>query len=301
MASKSPDAAKYSKINDKCTSDSDKSSDEDSSAPLESTEDILITVPGAILHLIDKKFSVELACGDFSVIRLMQDDHPVAVLARVAEEIQWPVTKDQAAVKLDDAHYFFSVLAPKECDDDGDLEDMLNYGLTFASKGQEDVLENLDKVLESYCSFSKQKVKKKGEEVLDVSVAKQLSPYDLEVEKNKEVMEKRCQAYWTTLAPNVEDYSSIAAKLVAAGSGQLVKGILWCGDVTVERLKHGNEVMKKRMVPSEISEISPETLKRIKRCLNFVHHCALQFASVIFRQRPCINQLFLFRSVMENN
>lgn len=115
------------------------------------------------------------------------------------------MTKDQAAVKLDDSHYFFSVRAPKECDDDDDLGDMLNYGLSFALKGQEDVTENLDKVLESYCSFSKQKVKEKGEEVLDVSVAKELSPSDLEVEKNKEVMEKKCQAYWTTLAPNVED------------------------------------------------------------------------------------------------
>lgn len=284
--------AKDSDINDKhntskSSSDSDKSSDDDPSAPLESIEDILITVPGAILHLIDTRFSIELACGNFSVIRLMQDDHPVAVLARVADEIQWPVTKDQAAVKLDDSHYFFSVRAPKEFDDDDDLGDLLNYGLTFASKGQEDVLEDLDKVLEIYCGFSKQKVKKKGEEVLDVSLAKELSPSDLEVEKNKEVMEKRCQAYWTTLAPNVEDYSSVAAKLVAAGSGQLVKGILWCGDVTVERLKHGNEVLKKRMVAGESSEISPETLKRIKRCLNFVvpifvYNCVLSLSVVFF-------------------
>ncbi|KAL8111177.1 hypothetical protein AgCh_026781 [Apium graveolens] len=251
MLSRSPNinnSAKGFDIDDKYTSksssDSDTSLDDDPSAPLESMEDILITVPGAILHLIDTRFSIELACGDFSVIRLMQDEHPVAVLARVADEIQWPVTKHQAAVKLDDSHYFFSVRAPKEFDDDDDLGDMLNYGLSFALKGQEDVTENLDNVLE---------------------MAKELSPSDLDVEKNKEVMEKRCQAYWTTLAPNVEDYSSVAAKLVAAGSGQLVKGILWCGDVTVERLKHGNEVLKKRMVPGESSEISPETLKRIKR------------------------------------
>ena len=78
-------------------------------------------------------------------------------------------------------------------------------------------------------------------------------------------MEEQSAAYWTTLAPNLEDYSGMAAKLIAAGSGQLIRGILWCGDVTVERLKWGNEVLKKRVKPGSNSEISPETLKRIKR------------------------------------
>jgi len=70
------------------------------------------------------------------------------------------------------------------------------------------------------------------------------------------------------LAPNVEDYSGTAAKLIAAGSGQLVKGILWCGDVTVERLRWGNEIMKTRMAKGSQEEISPETMKRIQRSLS---------------------------------
>lgn len=102
--------------------------------------------------------------------------------------------------------------------------------------------------------------------MLDGRVAKEVSPGELmEDERKKEMMEGRCAAYWTTLAPNVEDYGGMAAKMVAAGSGQLIKGILWCGDVTVDRLRWGNEVMKKRMKPGSASEISPETLKRIKR------------------------------------
>ncbi|KAL0350285.1 UNVERIFIED_CONTAM: protein EARLY-RESPONSIVE TO DEHYDRATION 7, chloroplastic [Sesamum radiatum] len=88
---------------------------------------------------------------------------------------------------------------------------------------------------------------------------------ELKEEKKKEEVEGQCAAYWTTLAPNVEDYSGIAAKLIAAGSGQLVKGILWCGDVTMDRLKWGDEVLKKRMAPGEQTEIDPNTLKRIKR------------------------------------
>ncbi|GAV83019.1 Senescence domain-containing protein, partial [Cephalotus follicularis] len=50
-----------------------------------------------------------------------------------------------------------------------------------------------------------------------------------------------------------------------AGSGQLIKGILWCGDVTVDRLKWGNEFLMKRIGRGENSEISPETMKRIMR------------------------------------
>lgn len=155
----------------------------------------------------------------------------------------------------------FSRFAPKD-DDDADV--MLNYGLTFASKGQDvEKLKEFDGLLEHYSSFMVQNVEeKKG--VLDVSMTKELSPANLMSEK-KEAMEERCRAYWTTLAPNVEDYSGTAAKLIAKGSGQLIKGILWCGDVTVDRLNWGNEVLKNRMAPRSNAEISPETLKRIKR------------------------------------
>jgi spartin len=62
------------------------------------------------------------------------------------------------------------------------------------------------------------------------------------------LIEERSIAYWTTLAPNVEDYSSNSVVCaIAAGSGQLIKGILWCGDVTVEQLRWGNDFLKKRL------------------------------------------------------
>ncbi|XVF15939.1 hypothetical protein REPUB_Repub09cG0198900 [Reevesia pubescens] len=252
-------------------------------APSEAVEEVLIKIPGAILNLIDKSYSVDLACGDFTVIRLWQGQNIVAVFARVADEIQWPLTKDEAAVKLDDSHYFFSLRLPKEADssdsddDDnknrknktsGDGSDLLNYGLTFASKGQEYLLREFDGILQSYSCFTVQKVENKGEEVLDGAVlaAKEMSPADMKSETKKKVMEEKCAAYWTTLAPNVDDYSGKAAKMVATGSGHLIKGILWCGDVTVDRLKRGNEVLKNRMSPAEKNaEISPETLRRIKR------------------------------------
>ncbi|XAR73762.1 hypothetical protein NMG60_11007840 [Bertholletia excelsa] len=239
------------------------------SAPPASVEEVLLTVPGAILHLIDKNYSVELACGDFSIIRLLQASNVIIVLARVGDEIQWPLAKDAGTVKLDESHYFFSIRAPIEEGSNAaiDSNNLLNYGLTIASKGQEGLLKELDKVLENYSSFSVQKVSEdaKGSELLDGNVEKKISPLDLKSEKKKEIMEERCAAYWTTLAPNVEDYSGTAAKMIAAGSGQLIKGILWCGDVTVDRLKWGNEVLKERIKPGLNSEISPETMERIRR------------------------------------
>ncbi|KAF9622798.1 hypothetical protein IFM89_034033 [Coptis chinensis] len=248
--------------------------DNQPTAPIESVEETLVKIPGAILHLIDKQYSVELASGDLSIVRLRQGDSVVAVFIRVANEIQWPLAKDAPSVKLDDSHYFFSLRFPTHSgggsDDDveGHEVDLLNYGVTFASKGQESLLKEMDNVLGYYSSFSLQKVLEKNKsDVLDVSMANEISPAEMKVEKKKkEIMEERSTAYWTTLAPNVEDYSGSVAKGIAAGSGQVIRGILWCGDVTVDRLKWGDEFLKRRMEPcKEESEVSRETLRRIKR------------------------------------
>ncbi|WZZ70319.1 hypothetical protein YC2023_081689 [Brassica napus] len=244
------------------------------SAPPAAREEVILTISGAILHLIDQSYSVELACGDLAIIRIVQDGNVVAVLARVADEIQWPLTKDENSVKVDETHYFFTLRPSKDfgsdsSDEDEDNADMLNYGLTIASKGQKHFLEELERILDHYSCFTVQKVseeaKETGEEVLDVTVARETSPVELTGEK-KEIVEKQCAAYWTTLAPNVEDYSGKTAKLIASGSGHLIKGILWCGDVTMDRLNWGNDFMKRRLSKADKErDVHPDTLKRIKR------------------------------------
>ncbi|KAF3595648.1 hypothetical protein DY000_02020880 [Brassica cretica] len=244
------------------------------SAPPAAREEVILTISGAILHLIDQSYSVELACGDLAIIRIVQDGNVVAVLARVADEIQWPLTKDENSVKVDESHYFFTLRPSKDfgsdsSDEDEDNADMLYYGLTIASKGQEHLLEELERILDRYSCFTVQKVseeaKETGEEVLDVTVARETSPVELTGEK-KEIVEQQCAAYWTTLAPNVEDYSGKTAKLIASGSGHLIKGILWCGDVTMDRLNWGNDFMKRRLSKADKErDVHPDTLKRIKR------------------------------------
>ncbi|XP_057494964.1 protein EARLY-RESPONSIVE TO DEHYDRATION 7, chloroplastic-like [Actinidia eriantha] len=237
---------------------------------LESAEEVLVSVPGTIVHLIDKQQSIELASGELTIVRLRQGDNVVAVLARVGDEIQWPLAKDEAAVKLDESHYFFTLRVPAEArsddeDNNGEkfeAENLLNYGVTIASKGQEGVLETLDGVLKHYSAFSEERVS----EVVDGStVARETSPEEMAENERKLVVEGGAAAYWTTLAPNVEDYSGGLARMIAAGSGQLIKGILWCGDVTVDRLKWGNEFMKMSLGPCSNAEISPQAMKRMKR------------------------------------
>lgn len=233
----------------------------------EPSEETLVKVPGAIVHLIQTEKSIELACGELTIVGLRQGDNVIAVLARVGDEIQWPLAKDEPAVKLDGAHYFFTlrVRANGVSDDDreeGDDFEMLNYGLTFAAKGQEALLKEFDRVLEMHSCFSVQEVKEmeKWEKV-----ARELSPDDLKSKEKKELVEENSAAYWTALAPNVEEYSGRVARLIAAGSGQLIKGILWCGDVTVDRLKWVDEFLRRRLGPASKSEISAGAMKRIKR------------------------------------
>eukprot|EP00252_Welwitschia_mirabilis_P026470 TRINITY_DN8699_c0_g1_i2.p1 TRINITY_DN8699_c0_g1~~TRINITY_DN8699_c0_g1_i2.p1 ORF type:complete len:387 (-),score=57.10 TRINITY_DN8699_c0_g1_i2:220-1380(-) len=242
------------------------------SAPCEATEEVLIRIGGAIVHLIDKEQSFELANGDFTLVRLLQGDNPVAVFARIGDDIQWPLAKDETAVKLDKCHYFFSLRVPNEAfndeEDDKKIdpsETILNYGLTFAAKGQDDALQELDRLLKQYSYFSEQKVSEKSE-LLREMTSKEVTPSDLSSDQTKQLVEEKSTAYWTTLAPNVEDYSHSMARAIASGSGQIIRGILWCGDVTVDRLRWGNEFMKKRLQPgAQTSEISPQAIRRIKR------------------------------------
>ena len=245
-------------------------SHEDSNTTQQPFEHVLVTVPGVFLHLIEKDSSVQLASGDLTIASLKEGDNVVAVLARIGDQIQWPLAKDVSAVKLDESHYFFTLRVPKKAEKED--HEVLNYGLTIASKGQEDVLKELDEVLDKYGFLSVETVEGvKGWEVLEGCVSpKETSPEELkESGEKRELVEESSAAYWTTLAPNVEDYSGRFARWIAAGSGQVVRGILWCGDVTVERLKWGNEFLKKRMQPGSKSQISPQAMKRMKRLEQF--------------------------------
>ncbi|TVU47760.1 hypothetical protein EJB05_07369, partial [Eragrostis curvula] len=278
--------------------------EDDATPPPPTTEETLVSVPGAQLHLVDPDRSLDLGAGTLSVVRLRQGDHSVAVLARLVPEkrhqrrglfrlfssgggrssgdgaeqqepVQWPLTRDVAAVKLDPAHYFFSLHVPHSDHDEdkddaeaGEAEAALSYGLTVAGKGQDNVLAELDRVLEEYTTFSVKQVEaaaKEKSEVMDTRAVAEITPEEAVGDK-KELVEEQSAAFWTTIAPNVDDYSSSVARLIAMGSGQLVRGIIWCGDITAEGMRRGEEVVKTRVGPSaKPTQVKPSTLRRMKR------------------------------------
>ena len=236
------------------------STDHKPPAAVDSAEELLIRIPSAIVHLIDKEQSIELAYGHFELILLRQNDAAVAVLARIGDQIQWPLTKDEAAVKLDDSHYFFTL---------NTKDGVLNYGLTIPSKGQEALIEEFDALLDKYGGFSEQRVAG-AESVGWWKAAKEAAPEELERDEGRrEKLGESSAAYWTTLAPNVEEYSGRVARMIAAGSGQVIRGILWCGDVTAERLKWGNDFLRRRLGKRENAQVSPQCFQRIARFLPF--------------------------------
>ncbi|VAH88678.1 unnamed protein product [Triticum turgidum subsp. durum] len=140
--------------------------------------------------------------------------------------------------------------------------------LTVAGKGQEQVLEELDRVLKEYTTFSVKQVDEEAggkSEVMDTRAVSEITPEEAAGDKKEEI-EEQSAAFWTTIAPNVDDYSSSVARLIAKGSGQLVRGIIWCGDITATGLKCGEAVLKKGAgANGKHTQVKPSSLKRMKR------------------------------------
>lgn len=84
---------------------------------VEASEEVLVRIPEAMVHLIGDQESPLLAKGDFSVVRVDQQGNGIVVFVRVGEQLRWPLTKDEPAVKLDRTHYFFTIRVPRPVDE----------------------------------------------------------------------------------------------------------------------------------------------------------------------------------------
>lgn len=142
---------------------------------------------------MDEGQAVELAQGQFMIIKVMDDNVSLATIIKVGNGVQWPLTKDEPVVKVDTLHYLFTLPVK-----DGGSEP-LSYGVTFPEQcyGSMGLLESF---LKDHSCFSDLKTGKKGG--LD----------------------------WEQFAPRVEDYNHFLAKAIAGGTGQIVKGIFMCSN-----------------------------------------------------------------------
>jgi len=269
--------------------------EEEEEAPLDPREECLVTVPNAIVHLVDENQSPHLATGHFSIIRIAQKGNGIVVLVRVGENLHWPLMKDEPTVKLDPTHYFFTIAVPSELDSESEQNmETLNYGVTFPdAKKHENEMKQLDEILTQYSFFSSPTLVQ-GDEALaqktkDLSLDKDTSVTSREIANldnkqqqhggkvvssdvlssdGKQVVatEENQAEFWTTMAPNVEDYGSSAARAIATGSGHVIRGIFWVRDSTVTRLESGTIYLKSKMNPADNPRpISPTTLKNLKR------------------------------------
>lgn len=170
--------------------------------------EVLLRILGSKVYLMEGGEVIELANGDFTLVRISDENVSVATIVSVGDdELQWPLTKDEPVVKLDSLHYLFSL--PMK---DGDP---LSYGVTF--------LDQYDPNLGALDSFLKDHA------LLTVSGSSNST-------KKKDIQ-------WKEFAPRIDDYNNVLAKAIAGGTGQIVKGIFKCSNAYTNQVQKGGETI----------------------------------------------------------
>ncbi|KAG0555769.1 hypothetical protein KC19_11G001900 [Ceratodon purpureus] len=256
-------------------------------------EEHLVTIPGAIVHLVDDQESVFLGNGNFTVVRITQHSQGIVALVRVGDALQWPLMSDEQVVKLDPIHYVFSLPVAHTLDrvaggksaapepvSAGQGGENMHYGVTFSVPGQEEALKILDEVLESYSFFSLptlvhgDKQKEAADQGLATSGAAgqvdtrgaAVIPPSVVAGDGKQISEANQRVFWTEMAPSVDDYGNGVAKAVASGAGQIIRGIFWVRDSTVVKLENGAINMTKNSNPTDKpTDMRLSTLRNLQR------------------------------------
>nr|CAB3478157.1 unnamed protein product [Digitaria exilis] len=192
-------------------------------------EETLLRVPGASVHLVSGSgdVPVELARGgDLTVVRITKDDVAVATAVRVGRDLGWPLARDEPVVKLDRLHYLFTLP-----DRDGTF---LNYGVSFDAGAAADAaaLASLDAFLRSNACFS------------EPSSPAGPSKSFFWSRPPPQQQPAASDAYWNDFAPRVQGYNVVLAAAIAAGTGQLVRGIFMCSEAYASQVQRGADLFK---------------------------------------------------------
>ncbi|XP_011007112.1 PREDICTED: uncharacterized protein LOC105112911 [Populus euphratica] len=185
-------------------------------------QELLLQIPACTVHLMEAGEALELAKGDFSLVRILDENISLATIVKIGDDLQWPLTKDEPVVKLDVLHYLFSL--PMK---DGDP---LSYGVAFLDEYGSS-LGLLDSFLCELSCFS-------GAEA---SSARSTRNVD-----------------WKEFAPNVEYYNNFLAKAIAGGTGQIVKGIFKCSNAYTNQVHKGGEMILSRAAEEKNGAMATE-------------------------------------------
>ncbi|KAF0921025.1 hypothetical protein E2562_038228 [Oryza meyeriana var. granulata] len=186
-------------------------------------EETLLRVPSATVDLLDgAEGPVELARGDLTVVRIAKDGVAVATVARVGRDLGWPLTRDEPVVRLDRTHYLFTL-------PDRDGGAFLNYGVSFAAPNDA-LLASLDAFLKGNACFSTPSA---GAPAPSRSTSTTTRPPPTTTD-----------GYWKEFAPRMEGYNNVLAKAIAAGTGQLVRGIFMCSKAYASQVQRGADLVR---------------------------------------------------------
>ncbi|GFS43913.1 senescence/dehydration-associated protein-like protein [Actinidia rufa] len=185
--------------------------------------EVLLELPGCKVHLVEEGEAIELANGDFTVLRVSDENMVLATVIQVGDDLQWPLTKDEPVVKLDASHYLFSL--PMS---DGEVP--LSYGVSFSDGG---ILGFLDLFLKENCCFS-----------------------------CSSGSDRRKDVNWIEFAPAIEDYNNFLSKAIAGGSGQFVKGIFKCSNAYANQVQKGGEMTLTQAMEENAKTISTSARER---------------------------------------
>ncbi|XP_051152511.1 senescence/dehydration-associated protein At4g35985, chloroplastic-like [Andrographis paniculata] len=197
--------------------------------------EVLATIRGCKVHLMDEGEALELAAGDLEVLRISDGGVPLATVVKVGDELQWPLTKDEPVVKLDSRNYLFSLPVKEEMP--------LSYGVSFSGTGSGE-LKALDSFLEENSVFTRpapSSERRKGE--ID----------------------------WKTFAPAVEDYNGVLAKAIAGGTGQIVRGIFTCTNAYANQVHKGGEAILIRAANEKNTQSDNNNRRDIKRSTSSIN------------------------------
>lgn len=192
------------------------------SGPKNLKHELLLQIPACTVHLMEAGEALEIAKGDFSLVRILDENISLATIVKIGDDLQWPLTKDEPVVKFDVLHYLFSL--PMK---DGDP---LSYGVAFLDEYGSS-LGLLDSFLCELSCFSG----------AAASSARSTRNVD-----------------WKEFAPNVEYYNNFLAKAIAGGTGQIVKGIFKCSNSYTNQVHKGGEMILSRAAEEKNGAMATE-------------------------------------------